>query len=375
MLNLFNDSSREFKIIIHHLLDEVVGFFMEIGSNLDYEHIYADVFPLHLEENEESGLKTLKKIERNIRDGFNHDLSALEEYVLYKILIYVYEGSEDGFRLDDLVDNNLVKEGVLEKLLTDEFDLLKSIQTPRDLMGLCFEDLDFLDIDEIFELYKKNPEIVTDFLHIELDYYTELMPEDIYLEYKKLGSPTELQVKQNIKEVKDKESFIDTVNALLDGFNQEVIHTGLNKIINNPSKQFGEKQVQLLFKVYAKAFLRNTDIVILSEVDTGRGYVDFHLSVGKDYQVLLEFKLDNHNSVHEGMHYQLPTYLIAQEVHIGFYVLVCCKQELYEKYAYLEDDSNELSSKYNKDIMFFRIDAIGNLKTASKIKTDTDMKL
>lgn len=42
-----NGSSKDFNLIIHVLLENVVDFFMEIGSNLDYEEIYADVFPLH----------------------------------------------------------------------------------------------------------------------------------------------------------------------------------------------------------------------------------------------------------------------------------------------------------------------------------------
>ncbi|PFO84729.1 hypothetical protein [Bacillus cereus] len=374
MLNVFSDASKEFKVIINKVLEEVVDFFMEIGMNLEYDEIYADVFPLHLQEDEEYGLRVLKKIQRVIKDNFSHNLSALENYVLYHILEYVFEGTEGGFRLDNLVADYLVEEHAIEKLFDEEHELLKTICTPLDLTGICFEDYDFLDVNEFYELFKGNPEIVTDFFHIELDEYKELMPEEIYEEYKNLKDSFNISDKTILKKW-DNETFIDTVFALLNEFNHNVVHTGLYKIINNSSKPFGEKQVQLLFKLFAQAYLHHTNIVILSEVDTGRGIVDFHLSMGKEHQVLLEFKLDNHNSVHEGMHYQLPTYLIAQQINFGIYVLICCKQEMYEKYKYLEEDSKKLSNEYKKEIKFFRINAIGNLKTASKIKSDEDMKL
>jgi len=38
-------------------------------------------------------------------------------------------------------------------------------------------------------------------------------------------------------------------------------------------------------------------------------------------------------------------------------------------------NAKELSEKYNKDIQFIRMDASGTSKTASKIKSDAEMKI
>lgn len=127
----------------------------------------------------------LKKLQRNIRDNFVHSLSPLDEYVLYHIIVYVVEGSEDDFTLSDIINEFFNKEDIFEKLHEDEINILKLLNTPKDLIGLLFEDIDFLELGNILELYKKNPEIITDFFHINLEDYIELMPEDILKEYKR----------------------------------------------------------------------------------------------------------------------------------------------------------------------------------------------
>ncbi|KMY33739.1 hypothetical protein ACZ11_01260 [Lysinibacillus xylanilyticus] len=127
----------------------------------------------------------MKKLQRNIRDNFVHSLSPLDEYVLYHIIVYVVEGSEDDFTLSDIINEFFNKEDIFEKLHEDEINILKLLNTPKDLIGLLFEDIDFLELGNILELYKKNPEIITDFFHINLEDYIELMPEDILKEYKR----------------------------------------------------------------------------------------------------------------------------------------------------------------------------------------------
>jgi len=380
LLNLFNDSSKEFKAILHNLLEEVVDFFIEIGSNLEYYEIYADVFPLHLQENEEYVLKILKKIQRYIKDNFNHDLSELENYVLHGILLYIEDATENSFELDSIIKKSLNQKSIFEKLAEDEIEVLHNISTPKDLTSISFEDHDFLDVNEFIEVFKEKPELLTDFFYVDLDEYTELMPEDIYLKYEKLkkerkSRETESSSQVIPSEVISSKSFKENIENMLKDFNHHVVHSELYKLINDPSGRVGEKNVQTLFKHHARTYLRQTKIVVSSEVDTGRGNVDFQLSEGNDNQVLIELKLDDHQNVEKGLHYQLPMYLHAENIDWGIYVLVCCSQKLYDKYEYLEKDSDSLSKEYQKDINFLRVDAIGNLKSASKIRDIKDMRL
>lgn len=36
------------------------------------------------------------------------------------------------------------------------------------------------------ETYKRNPDFVTNFMHIDLEYYSDLLPDDILEEFKKI---------------------------------------------------------------------------------------------------------------------------------------------------------------------------------------------
>lgn len=161
MLDIFDGNSKIYKKIVHEVLDIVVEHFMEVGSNPEYDEIYGNVFPLHKqdeEDRENQGLAFLKKLHREIIDNFSHEFSPLKEYVLYHILLFVHEASEGTFLLSETIQKFL-KEREISSLDEDELNVLNSIKTPEDLIGVCFEDLDFLEVERIFNIYKKNQEL------------------------------------------------------------------------------------------------------------------------------------------------------------------------------------------------------------------------
>ncbi|MED3896295.1 hypothetical protein P4797_15115 [Priestia aryabhattai] len=377
MLNICSGSSKGFNKIIHNLLDLTVQHFLEVGSNLEYEEILGSVFPSHRQGDQEFGMKILNKIYRDINDNFVHQLTPFEEYVLYHILDFVYESSEDGFCLKDSVKTFYSKIGD-GKLSIDELRLLTIIRTPEDLKGVCFEDIDFLDIGEIFELYKTNPEFVNGFLHIDLEDFIDLMPEDILLEFENIK--TDLQKEdteiEKIKgNVNDKENFYEIVGQLIRRFNRYVVHNKVSTVLNNKLGEMSEKGIQVIFYMYANEFLKPYDIVIQRELDTGRGIVDFHLSQGREFQALLEFKLDSNRNVVEGINYQLPIYLISQEIEYGVFILICYSEKSYNDSKKFCDDAQKASEKYQKRVNFYSIDASAKAKTGSNIKTDEEMRL
>lgn len=387
MLSILNENSKVYKKIVHEVLEIVFEHFMEVGSNLEYDEIYNSVFPLHKqdeEDRENQGLAFLKKLHMEIIDNFSHEFSPLKEYVTYYILLFVHEGSEGTFLLSDIIKESLNKEKSL-CLDEDEIEVLNSINTPIDLINICFEDLDFLDIPEIFSLYKANPLIVTDFFHIDLDYYKELLPDDILFEYNQIKKYLALMVEKQSELEKDiyisketelivsKEHFYSKVDDLVNIFKHYIEHKKGHTLFNNTLGQTKEKQVQVLFNMIATLFVKEFDIVVSPEVDTGRGTVDFQLSKGAKLQALIEIKLGNHARYKDGLIYQLPTYLQATQVDYGFFLLVCYSQENYIESEFLQKTAEELSREYKKTIKFERIDASGSLKTASTIRKEEDI--
>ncbi|MGO4275064.1 hypothetical protein AB4Z22_35410, partial [Paenibacillus sp. TAF58] len=183
MINFNADYPKEFIQIMNSLINDIYSFFMDIGGNLDFEDIYATVFPEHKQNDEISAMKDLNTLHNYIRDEFPHNLSPFYEYVLYNVLYFVYDSSDDGFYLGDIISKQLTKD-TLRKLDDDILKILRNIETPYDVIGIIFEDIDFLDVGKLFSIYKNQPEMVTNFLNVDLDYYEELMPEDIKAEYR-----------------------------------------------------------------------------------------------------------------------------------------------------------------------------------------------
>lgn len=384
MLDIFNEDSKAYKKVIHETLDIVVEFFLEVGGHLDYDEIYGSVFPLHKKDEEgrgKQGLAFLKKLHREIVDNFSHEFSPLKEYVLYHILLFVHEGSEETFILSDVLQESL-KNRDRSSFNEDEISVLNSIETPEDLIGICFSDLDFLDVEEIFDIYKKNPTIVADFLHIDLEYYKDLLPEDILSEYREIQEDLKLKEKSTIENTdikvlleseNTKDDFYAKVDSLIATFKFLIENKKGHVLFKNKAEQATEDKVQVLFNLLAIQSLKDYGIVTSPEVDTGRGIVDFQLSKGADLQALVELKLGNNGRYEDGLDFQLPIYLLTEQVDYGFFVLVCYTQKIYEDAHSLYQKADELSQKYNKKIKFERIDASGTLKSASKVRTEKDM--
>lgn len=378
MLDIFSRYSDDFKIIIHEILDTVMDFFMEIGGNLRYDEIYATVFPLHLRDNEEFIKAHLNKLYRHIVDNYNHPITSLDEYTLYSILSFVYDGTDDGFPIEDIIKEKL-ESNKFNKLRDGELRLLSSIYDVGNLMGVCFEDIDFLDVGIYFEWFKKRPDLFEKYAHIDLDYYKEIMPVDILQEY--------IQIKESRQDIKkvnrvvenmrigSKEEFYEIVFNAVKEFNKVIVHNKLHRILKRDHRQADEKDVQILFNLISKYFFKPYNIVALPEVDTGRGTVDFYICQGLEYRALIEFKLASSTQKKEGLQYQLPLYLIVEDIEFGIFVLICYDDKSYDEAYELYDVAKIESEKINKIIKFVRINATGHSKTASKIRCEEEFQL
>ena len=262
----------------------------------------------------------------------------------------------------------------IEHVDPDAVKLLRDTHTPYDVIGIIFEDVDFLEVGKLFGIYRNHPGVVADFFHIDLDYYKELMPDDIREEYEhiKQSISSASKVERN-EEDSTASIFKRVVIDMVQEFKNAIEHKKGHTILNTPDGTVNEKGVQALFNIIAYLYLKNTNVLVNSEVDTGRGSVDFYFSIGKEYRALIELKLGNHKRYTDGINYQLPTYLKAEDANFGVFVLICYTEEQYEKSNKLYETAGDLSKEYDKDIRFERVNASGMLKSASKIKSRSEM--
>lgn len=377
MLDILEGYSKTYKKIIHEVLNIVYEHFIIVGSQLEYDEYYGCIFPTHYNDNENrevNGISFITKLHREIKDNFTHGATPLKEYALYNIIKEVELGSEGTFIISDFI-HKLLTHQTRNALTEDEINLLLSYETPEDLLDTCFEDIDFLMIPEIYEIYKSSPEIVSNFLHIDLKYYSELLPPDIFDEYKILNYDQNEKTKVFI-DVSNEKQFYDLVQKSIYQFKKEIEQQQGSKILNTSLGEAPEKIVQSLFGLFARTFFQqNTDILVTTEPDTGRGKVDFHLSIGNKLQSFIEFKLDSHVNYKKGLQLQLPTYIntVNSNLKHGIFVLICYSKDEFEKSQALYHEAQKLSERYNMQLSFERIDASRTLKSASNINNENEL--
>jgi hypothetical protein len=197
------------------------------------------------------------------------------------------------------------------------------------------------------------------------------MPEDIKLEYKAIKDNITYQPERI--DNNNNNQFKEVVIKMVQDFKHIIEHKKGYTFLNTSDGKINEKGVQRFFNIIANVYLKDTNILVNPEVDLGRGCVDFYFSIGKKYRALIELKLGNHQRYEDGIDYQLPTYLMAEDVDFGIFVLICYSKHEFHDSKKLFENAKKLSLEYKKDIRFEGIDASGTLKSASKIKNKSEM--
>ena len=83
-----------------------------------------------------------------------------------------------------------------------------------------------------------------------------------------------------------------------------------------------EKASQRMFYVIAHSYCQANGLDITPEAETGRGPVDFKLSVGIDTRILVEIKLSTNKQVMHGYDKQLTVYAEAEKPIESYYVVI-----------------------------------------------------
>jgi hypothetical protein len=113
------------------------------------------------------------------------------------------------------------------------------------------------------------------------------------------------------------------------------------------------------------AHCRANNIDPSKEANIGRGPVDFKFSQGYSRRVLLEAKLANNSRFWHGLREQLPTYLRAEQVQKGIFLVACQRDQDFNRLRDIRQIARQVGTEANVDISVTEIDCRNNPVSAS----------
>jgi len=133
-----------------------------------------------------------------------------------------------------------------------------------------------------------------------------------------------------------------------------------------------EKDIQIVLKQLLEPKCELYDIELDRESLTGRGPLDFKLSIGSSIKCLMEIKLWDSQKLEHGLTIQLPTYLISDKTKFGLYIPIAIDPNGHEeKLTTLKKQVVDVNTKHDVEIEVMDIKA-WKLESASKVKDVSD---
>ena len=151
-------------------------------------------------------------------------------------------------------------------------------------------------------------------------------------------------------------------------FENYVSHNkGWSLLWNDNRTPKSEEAAQNLFLGVVKHYCKAADIDISREANIGRGPVDFKFSHGYERRMLLEMKLAKNTKFWNGLAAQLPTYLTAEGIAGGYFMVVCYTDKDYERIHDIQRCVKEVREKVGYEIQISIVDARVDPISASKL--------
>lgn len=120
-----------------------------------------------------------------------------------------------------------------------------------------------------------------------------------------------------------KHDFGNFISTIIGHFRHSVEQEGGWSLLwNDDGSPRAEKAVQALFRSVVIHYCRAAEIDLSGEANAGRGPVDFKFSQGWSARALVEVKLTKNSKYWHGLERQLPTYMNAEEIDVGYFVSV-----------------------------------------------------
>ena len=335
---------------IHEFL--LVEFFDDYKEDYILESLEW-FFPKHLvREQKDKCASVLEDLFDWTGDEYWHTMTAFHEIGLYMFLDYMRDLRGDMPEFDSIYydeeDRNEIKElwqkfdieGMFEGSLKKPDDLGEFLHDIVTLQELCFDDADFLMVPMLSNNYSIGDHSLEEMLGIDLDYYKEILPNDIRARLEKgQGS-----------------SLFNDIKQMLELISKRVSHNGLHKDFWQQGKPRTEPEVQpLLDSLFAMYFKSDEHVDISREVDTGTGKIDFKFYRNAKEKVLVEVKFGGSTHLESGLEKQLVHYMEAISYREAFYLVICHTEKdtaavrrLYDKYKDYD---------FRKTIMLYTLDA------------------
>lgn len=128
-----------------------------------------------------------------------------------------------------------------------------------------------------------------------------------------------------------------------------------------------ENAAQIAFVAVVRNYCRANNIDLTREANIGRGPVDFKFSSVYQDRALLEVKLASNSNLRKGLEKQLTTYLKAEQIKHGYYLIVFHYNKELEKINEVKKEVDSISSKLDLNLKVRVIDATLDKPSASTL--------
>lgn len=168
--------------------------------------------------------------------------------------------------------------------------------------------------------------------------------------------------------IANNEEFKESMEYILKEFRNYIQNQkGWALLWNDNGNPKTEENAQSLFRGIVTHYCRANDIDISSEVNIGRGPVDFKMSIGFKLRALIEMKLAKNTRWWHGLMKQLPKYLEAEDIGLGYFVAIMYTDNDEARIKDIHEIVTEVNQKTGKDIQVMVIDARKAPISASKL--------
>lgn len=169
-------------------------------------------------------------------------------------------------------------------------------------------------------------------------------------------------------EIDSESSFKTAIKDMIDEFANYVENNkGWSLLWNDNGKPKTEEAAQNLFLGIVMHYCRANNIDISREANIGRGPVDFKTSLGYALRALLELKLAKNTKFWNGLNKQLPKYMQAEKINIGYFIIIMFNEKDYKKLNLLRQQVENVNKKTKYTIFSIAIDASHSPVSASKL--------
>ncbi len=166
----------------------------------------------------------------------------------------------------------------------------------------------------------------------------------------------------------NEDEFKETIKSLVMEFRNYVENNGGWKLLwNDNFTPKREEASQFLMQGILKHWCRANNIDLSREVNIGRGPVDFKISQGHEFRTLLELKLAKNTKFWGGLTKQLPKYMEAESVSIGYFIAVLKTENDFRRMKDIQAKVEEVNKATKYQIYSLFIDATRDKPSASNL--------